>query len=165
MDRAIKVILIILACLTLLLGIAALLSPIKQSFIKGSLEGGAVYQKQWYTYGYNSVGGYLLLLASLINAFSSVRLFQGRYEASRSALWAIFSGILVSSIYLVGETTIINWLSFLPPEIMHAIGTSYVSLKELSIASLPLILGIAITILFVALALINYLLSAEDLRS
>lgn len=162
MDRAVKIILIILAVLSLIFGAASLFFPIKQSFIKGVLDSGAVYQHRWYTYGYNSVGGYLLLLVGLINMVSSVRLFQRRYAASRTALWAIFSGILVGSIYLVGDTTIINWLTFLPPEIMHAVGTAYVSLKELKIVSPPLILGTATTILYIALAIINYLLRVEE---
>ena len=162
MDRAVKIVLIILAALSLTFGAAALFFPIKQSFIKGMLEGGAPYQNQWYTHGYNSVGGYLLLLVGLINTISSVQLFRGRYEASRGTLWAIFSGILVGSIYLVGDTIIINWFSFLPSEIMHAIGTSYVELKELSIVSPWLILGTATTILFVATALVNYVLEASE---
>jgi hypothetical protein len=161
LDRIIKIILIVLAALSLILGSVALFLPIKQSFISGFLDIGAKYKTQWFTHAYNSVGGYLLLLAGLVNVISSVRLFQGRYRPLRALFWALFSGVLIVSFYLAGNTTIINWLSWIPPEIQHGIGTPYVELREVYLTTAPQVLASVTTIIFITLVLINYFYSVE----
>lgn len=165
MGRIIKIILIVLAGLSLIWGGVALFLPIKQSFISGFFNIGAKYKAQWFTYAYNSVGGYLLLLAGLVNIISSVRLFQGRYGPLRALFWALFSGVLVVSFYLAGNTTIINWLSWMPPEIQQGIGTPYVQLREVYLTTAPQVLAAVTTIIFITLVFVNYFLSFEEERT
>ncbi|MFZ3062489.1 MAG: hypothetical protein WA148_01950 [Actinomycetota bacterium] len=165
MDRVIRIVLVVIAAISLILGVAALFFPIKLSFVRGTYGLSYEYKSQWYTLAYNSVGGYLLLLAGLVNAISSVRLFQRRYGPLKALFWALFSGVLVVSFYLAGKTVIINWASFLPVEIQQGIGSPYVQLREVYLTTAPQVLAAVTTIIFITLVFINYFLSFEEERT
>lgn len=140
-NRTVLGILVVLALASLSWSAIALFYPYKVSVISGTLDSGEPYSSQFYTLAYNSVGGYLLLLAAIINMLASVELVKTDSGLRRGVLWALFSAILLGSIGFVGDTVIISWLSDIPSDIQHGIGTPYVTLTETMKRSIPALIG------------------------
>lgn len=150
-DKVSQSILVALALASLTWAGIALFYPVKISFLSGILGSGRIYQTSFNTYAYNSLGGFLLVLAGLVNSFSSIEHFRGKYDALRSFLWALFSAALVASIRFVGDTIIVSWSSNIPAEIQHAIGTPYVKLTELPVKNIPMLVGMGFATTYIVL--------------
>ncbi|MDI6688830.1 MAG: hypothetical protein QME54_00080 [Actinomycetota bacterium] len=149
MERLVRVCLIFFAIGSLIFAVIALFFPVKSSFIRGYLDSGAVYQRWFWTYAYATVGGYLLLLAGVVNTVTALR-FQKCFTPLEFLSWSVFSGFLILCLWLAGRTSIFSWLPSIPGEIQHAIGSPYVYLVEYKILNIPQVFGSIFTLVFVA---------------
>lgn len=141
-------ILLTVALVTLVFAVVGLFLPVKSSRISGLLDSGDDYLAEWDTLGYQVVGGYLLLLVSLVNVFLAFKYYSSKATLSVGAAiyWVAYNLVLVLSFFFAGRSMIYYWQSWLPPEIQHAIGTPYTSLREKSLSNLPMILSIGLSI-------------------
>ncbi|MEW6189711.1 MAG: hypothetical protein AB1466_06385 [Actinomycetota bacterium] len=153
MERLVRACLIFFAIGSLIFAVIALFFTVKSSFIRGYLDSGALYQRWFWTYAYATVGGYLLLLAGVVNTVTALR-FQKGFTHLECLSWSVFSGFLILCLWLAGRTSIFSWLPSIPAEIQHAIGSPYVYLVEYKIANIPQVLGSIFTLVFVAFSIL-----------
>ena len=149
-----------LALTALVLSLVALFLPFKTSSINGTLDSGQAYHATWKTKAYSSVGGYLMVIASLICVVVSVQLLRARCSLLRASLWALYCSIVAGAIYVVGDTLVVSWRLDIPPEIQHAIGTPYVLLKEIDIINLPALLSMCLVIAYAVVIVTYYAFTA-----
>ena len=144
MEGLTRRILLTVALVTLVLAVVGLFLPVKSSQVSGLLDSGDDYFAEWDTLGYQVVGGYLLLLVSLVNVFVAFRYSSPKtpFSAGTALYWVGYSIILVVSFFFAGQSMIYYWQSWLPPEIQHGIGTPYVSLREQMVRNIPMIMNI-----------------------
>lgn len=161
MEGLSRRILVTVAVVTLVLAVVGLFLPVKSSQISGLLDSGDVYFAEWDTMGYQVIGGYLLLLVSLVNVYVASSYFSSKsgFSVGMALYWVIYSFVLVVSFFLAGQSMIYYWQSWLPPEIQHGIGTPYVSLREQLVRNTPMIMNIYLSIFlwvgFLALAVLR----------
>ncbi|MFH1737008.1 MAG: hypothetical protein ABH838_03845 [Actinomycetota bacterium] len=145
--------------LLLALGIAealwsviALFAAVKTTSLSGTLDNGLKYHSQITTYGYNTVGGVILVLAGAIAVMASYELYIGKATPARAAVWAVFSAVLVGSTFVSGGANVVSWLPGVPAEIQHAIGTSYVTVVETAVTNIPAVAVEVFALFYVLLA-------------
>lgn len=126
--------------------------PVRMTTLSGALDSGKAYTVTFATPGLNSLYGLLTLLAASVNAAASIRLFQGAYSALKVFLWAVFSGVMLAAAAVVGATPVISWMSDIPAEIQHGIGTPYVKVIEKTSLDVPLLVAAACVIAYLAAA-------------
>jgi drug/metabolite transporter (DMT)-like permease len=159
-NKTVVSLLVVLAIASALWSGIALFYPYKVSFISGVLDAGQPYEAQFLSLRYNSVGGFMLLLATIINLAASVGLIRQRMGPYRALLWALFSSLLLSAIVVVGNTPIITWFADIPSDIQHGIGTPYVTLIETSQPNIPWLIALSLTCAYIAL-LAGYFMSSS----
>ena len=139
-----------MALVTLVFAVVGLFLPVKSSRISGLLDSGDDYLAEWDTLGYQVVGGYLLLLVSLVNVFLAFKYYSSKATLSVGAAiyWVAYNLVLVLSFFFAGRSMIYYWQSWLPPEIQHAIGTPYTSLREQTFTNIPMAISIVTSIVF-----------------
>lgn len=125
----------IMSLASFLMAVIALFRPQIEIDLGGVLEGGKHYQGLWTLYPYQTLLGALLLFSSGI-IFISVLISLTGNGRKLSVLGALVPGIGVVSALVVGSTPYVNWTSTVPPEILHAIGTEYVTVRTLDFLSL-----------------------------
>jgi hypothetical protein len=141
--------------ISILLAGIGLFLPMQVNFIRGVLNSGAPYRAEWQTLGYQVVGGYLLALAGVILLFVSLSFRKNYLKKIAYFALPLFSMLLVLSYVLAGRTRILNWLTWLPAEIQHALGTEYVDLKVIGLTN-PFFVLSAVVTTGVALFLLGY---------
>jgi hypothetical protein len=104
------------------------------------------------TYAYNTVAGVILVLAGVIAVMAAYDLYRGKATPPRAAVWALFSAVLVGSTFLSGGANIISWLPGIPAEILHAIGSEYVTVTEAAVMNIPAIAAEVLALFYLLLA-------------
>ncbi len=130
----------------------ALFAPVKTTSISGVLDNGQNYHTGITTYGYNTVGGIILVLAAVIAVMAAYELYTGKSTPARAALWAVFSAVLIGSTFISGGANIVSWLPGVPAEIQHAFGTEYVTVVETAVTNIPAVAAEVFACIYVLLA-------------
>lgn len=132
--------------------IIALFAPVKTTSLVGVLDTGKNYHSQITTYGYNTVGGVILVLAAVIAVMASYELYVRKTTPARAAMWAVFSAVLVGSTFVSGGANVVSWLPGIPAEIQHAIGSSYVAAVDTAVTNIPAVASEIFALFYVVLA-------------
>lgn len=162
MKKILKNTLITLAIVSLLTAIFAFFFPVKSNFISGHLDNGKLFTRDWFTYAYEVVGGYLLILAAACCAYAAMQLYQQRSERKELLFWSILGIILVLSLFLAGGTLLISSLPGVPIEIQSALGTQYVNYRVAKVVNIPQILSSICIVLFGLSAVVFSFLNSES---
>lgn len=141
--------LIFFAAGSLILAVIAFFLPIKVNHIQGVLLNDAIYESEWRTNGYDSIGGYLLLLMGATNVIAALRYLRRRYDSLQLLGWAGFSALLLLSVRFAGDTVFFSWTPWIPVEIQHAIGTEYVRIWKTAVTNVPMLLSSTLAIAYV----------------
>jgi hypothetical protein len=143
-----------LATGSLLLGIVSFFLPVKVNYIRGLLLNGALYESQWHTKAYETVGGFLILLAGIAAFSAAWKYLRGKYGVLQLCGWSIFSGLLLLAVRSTGNTVFFSWVPWIPAEIQHAIGTEYVQMWEAGVANVPMLISSILAVAYVGLTIL-----------
>ncbi len=157
--RSVLVALAVAACAW---AVIALFFPVKLSDIAGTLDSGRAYQTTETTYGFNSVGGYLLLLCGFVDVVVSLALFRRKYGPLKALFWAGFTVFLTITYFFVGLTPIVSWLLNIPPEVQHAFGSEYATLVERGVTNWPAIASIGFSGMYVVGVVVVWMLERKQ---
>ncbi len=136
-----KRLLVFFAASGLFLGAIAFFLPVEVNNLQGILLNDAIYESQWQTKAYETVGGYLILFLGTSNLVASLRYLRGKFRILQLLGWSALSGLFLVSALLAGDTVFFSWVPWIPPEIQHAIGTEYVRIWQVSVTNIPMVLS------------------------
>ena len=162
MPKFYKYALTSLAISSLVMAVFAFFFPIQLNFISGHLDDGQLFTREWFSYSYEVVGGYLLLLAAASCAKGMAQFNKGPAGSREVLFWAGLSIILVVGVYSAGKTFLISWLPGVPVELQNALGTKYVDYRVTLVTNLPQVLSSVSVALFGLVAAITTLLGWRE---
>jgi hypothetical protein len=147
---------IVIGFAALLWAAIGLFWPSAVTKLAGSLDSGQAYTTTYTTSAYNTVGGYLTLLAAAVCLTAGIQLFRGDRRA-KSLFWPLFVLSLLGAELFAGATRVISWLPGIPAEIQHGIGTEYVKVVENAVLNVPMEISKALIAVWLGLAVAAYL--------
>lgn len=159
MQKFLRYTLISLAILSSIFAIFAFFFPVQSNFVSGYLDNGKLFTREWFTYSYEVVGGYLLLIAAACCAYCARQVTRDILDSKELLFWTGLSIVLIVGMYLAGNTLFISWLPGVPAELQSALGTKYVQHKVSHILNAPGIIDIALIFLF-AVTLVIFIASS-----
>ncbi len=162
MQKLSKYTLISLAMLSLVSAVFAFFFPVHSNFISGHLDNGRLFTREWFTYSYEVVGGYLLLVAAASCVYAATLDSRERAGAREPVFWAGLSILLLGAVYVAGRTLIISWLPGVPAEIQSALGTPYVNFRVAAINNVPQILSAVFIVLFGLAAIVFWAIGSKE---
>lgn len=141
--------LIVAGTAALVWAVIGLFWTVRTTTLTGTLDSGKAYTTTYSTAAYNTLDGWLTLLAALVCLAVSVRMFQKKFPVMKGLVWSGYVAVLLLGGLVAGWTTIINWLSWIPAEIQHGIGSPYVKMVQTSVSNPPLLIAKVFIIAFI----------------
>ncbi len=129
-----------LAGASLLVALLAFYLPVASNLITGTQDNGRPFEAMWLTRGFQTVGGYLLLLAAGLLVYLFSRIAERGWEGARAAVvtgWAAVVLGLIAGWWFAGASSFSAWQSWVPAEIQHALGSEYATFIETPLTNVP----------------------------
>jgi hypothetical protein len=122
--------------------VIALFFTVRIVTITGALGSGAPYATAVVIRGYNTIGGWVLVVAGVAATLASADLLREKITSRAALGWVLFTLVLLACAWIGGAATLVAWMPGIPAEIQHAIGTNYVTVTETAVSNIPAVVAI-----------------------
>ena len=145
----------------LIWAVIALFFTVRVTTVTGTLASGAPYATAFIVRGYQTIGSWVMVLATAAVCLASFDLLREKVSARAALTWGAFAVVLTGAAWVGGTTPWVAWLPGIPADIQHAIGTSLVTVTDTPVANTPFWAAAALVVSYAVILLAIFVLSGN----